>query len=291
MTERLRHAPRAADLIDCITERSPWGQIVLDDQQRVVLWNAWIENASEVPAAIALGTRLDEVFPELPQRLTTVVDDNLRTGMSSVLSRAFQPHPFPLRNRQFRDRPMFQSVTISGFRGDDGHRYCLINILDASKEAQREGILKQRTADLERSKAALEEANHNLEMFTHMVGHDLRAPVRRICTFVRHLAADLGDETSEQVGLDMDNITRSARRLSELIDAIYRLAYADRLDLEIERFPLGDVLHPVIELLREAGSWRDAVATHDALPVVRADRSLLERLFQNLLDKRAQVRR
>ncbi|HEB53767.1 MAG TPA: hypothetical protein ENI87_10995 [bacterium] len=290
MTERLGHTPGTAALLDNITRQSPWGQIVLEERHEIVLWNAWVESASGIPATFALGERIEDVFSDLPSRVLQAIEESLRTGMSSVLSRAFLPHPFPLGNRQFRDRPMFQSVTISGFRGDDERRYCLINILDASNEVQREDILRQRTADLERSKAALEEANRDLEAFTHMVGHDLRAPVRRIRSFVRHLRTDLGDEPDAAVRGDLEAIELSARRLADIVQATYRLSKPQRDVLRIEHFPLADALEPAVDILQETDAWGNAVITCGDLPVVDADRGLLERVFQNLLDNALKYR-
>lgn len=263
--------------------RSSHGQIVLDAAGEIVLWNTWMEEASGVSSTQALGRSLDDVFPELPERVGDSISKSLGTGMTSVLSRTLLPHPFPLSNRQFRDRTMHQSVTVSSIQVADGGRFALINIVDVSREAQREAVLRQQAIDLQKSSADLEAANAELETFTHMVSHDLRAPLRAVTRFSEFLVEDLGEAPNEHVERDLEAITGGAQRLNDLLDAMLRLVRLDRSNAVIEEFPLSDALDAALLALQESPGWDEVEISRDDLPMIAGDRSLLIQLFQNLI--------
>ena len=54
-----------APLLSAVFNGCEVGMIVLDSDQRIVLWNAWMAKASGIPHEEALGTTLDALFPQL----------------------------------------------------------------------------------------------------------------------------------------------------------------------------------------------------------------------------------
>jgi PAS domain S-box-containing protein len=77
-----------------------YGIIVLDADQRIISWNAWLTAASGLEAADCIGKGVDEVFPHLRHgRLASAIREALESGASSVMSHSLHSAVFPLRTR------------------------------------------------------------------------------------------------------------------------------------------------------------------------------------------------
>ncbi|MFD2367353.1 diguanylate cyclase domain-containing protein [Pseudoduganella sp. GCM10020061] len=115
------------------------GILVLDADQRVVLWNAWMVPRSGRSAARVRGNALLAVFPELrgsPVEMAVLAA--LTSGLATRIPQAPGNPPFPLREAgSFDGARIEQSISVTPF--DQGkERFCLIEIRDVSGTAERE---------------------------------------------------------------------------------------------------------------------------------------------------------
>ena len=93
------------------------GLILLDDDRRVIGWNAWIANASGIADAAARGHRLGELFPgRIPVRLDTAIAQALELGASSLVTHTLHPAILPLRTPAGRQLVHNITVRSSGKR-------------------------------------------------------------------------------------------------------------------------------------------------------------------------------
>ncbi|MDZ4868252.1 MAG: response regulator [Alphaproteobacteria bacterium] len=123
----------------------------------------------------------------------------------------------------------------------------------------------------------------SLEIFTRALAHDLKEPVRTISSFLDLLTKQ---ETLSPKGSGYFNhIAKAADRMADLIDAVFSYT---KLDSSSEATAkevcdvaavLADVTESVGELIRE----RQARITHDALPLVQANRVQMLQILQNLV--------
>ncbi|MEP7102187.1 MAG: response regulator [Burkholderiales bacterium] len=147
--------------------------------------------------------------------------------------------------------------------------------------------LRQENAVLERSvrahAAALETTNRELDAFTRSASHDLRAPLNIILGFSELLVSQLGPQIPPEQCKWLENIDLSARRMSELIDALMRLSYVGRQALDIRPVAVGSMVHAIVAELRQAQPLRQLTVRIGELPETPADASLLNQLFVNLL--------
>jgi PAS domain S-box-containing protein len=118
------------------------GVALLDDDRRVVAWNAWLASAASIAAEAALGRRLDELFPAtVANQLAIAVAASLTSGTSRLLSQSLHSGLLPLKTRSGQD--MIHDVTVRAV--DSGHgRYCLIQVSDVSVAVKRERVLRDR---------------------------------------------------------------------------------------------------------------------------------------------------
>jgi diguanylate cyclase (GGDEF)-like protein len=133
---------RALNLVNC-------GIIVLDAQQRIVLWNSWMTPRCARSAARVREQALFEVFPELRgSRIEAAVLAALAEGHHSAIPQTDNRTPFPLREAgSFDGARIDQAVTVSAFRDGD-ERYCMIEIRDVSGMVERERRLMDHAESL-----------------------------------------------------------------------------------------------------------------------------------------------
>ena len=115
------------------------GVIVLDADQRIVLWNSWLTPRCGRAAARVMGQPLFEVFPVLRgSRVEAAVLAALLDDLVTAIPQSETRSPFPLRAAgSFDGPPIEQAVTVSPFR-EDGDTFCLIEIRDVSGTVERE---------------------------------------------------------------------------------------------------------------------------------------------------------
>lgn len=115
------------------------GVIVLDAEQRIVLWNSWLTPRCGRAASRVMGHTLFEVFPALRgSRVEAAVLAALAEHLATAVPQLDNRSPFPLRAAGSFDGPLIeQAVTVSPFR-EDGATFCLIEIRDVSGTVERE---------------------------------------------------------------------------------------------------------------------------------------------------------
>ena len=128
------------------------GLVLLDDKQRVVLWNHWMVKASGLPAEGMLGKTLLETIPLLQgSRIASSIEGVLRRGLPVVLSPALNRVPFPLLcppSGGGTRAVMQQSIQLMPLRDELGQTYCLIQVQDVTAISLREQALRERAEAL-----------------------------------------------------------------------------------------------------------------------------------------------
>lgn len=154
------------------------------------------------------------------------------------------------------------------------------NLEDVMSDLNRE--LEKRVAERTRQLVA---ANKDLDVFSHMVSHDLRAPLRHIASYTSLLQEQLGDSDDPMVQQCMQSIGKSSKRMSQMIEGLLEYARLGRVAIDCQPVPLGPLLQGVIAHLRQENTQRqiDWVIDPD-LPLVRGDAMLLAQAWGNLLD-------
>jgi PAS domain S-box-containing protein len=151
--------------------------------------------------------------------------------------------------------------------------------------AIKEDITERKKADekLLQYAADLESSNNELENFAYVASHDLQEPLRMVSSFLTLLQERMHsqlDETNQQyIHFAVDG----AQRMKILINDL--LQYS-RVGTNIEKFnvtPLNEVLQYVLLVLKDKIEKTKAVITLQDLPVITANKALLNQLFVNLL--------
>jgi PAS domain S-box-containing protein len=130
----------------------------------------------------------------------------------------------------------------------------------------------------------LEVKTAQLEGFCYTVAHDLRSPLRAISGYAELLLDESRSGNAAGAETYVAKIKAASRRLDSLITDLLQYSRVSQLGIAIEDVALDDVLTDVRAQLAEEIAARGAVVSiPEHLPVVRAERPLLQQVIVNLL--------
>ena len=180
-------------------------------------------------------------------------------------------------------------TVLTALRNEAGDLQALSSITrDMTAAKSLEDVMNDLNRELEKRVAErtqqLVAANKDLDVFSHMVSHDLRAPLRHIASFVSLLQEQMGD-SGDALALQYQNsIAKASRRMSLMIEGLLEYARLGRVAIESQPVPITQLVQGVIGHLKQENQDRriEWVIEND-LPVVRGDAMLLAQALGNLL--------
>ncbi len=190
------------------------------------------------------------------------------------------------REWQFRrkDGSIFPAEVIAT-KMPDGNLLAMIHDITERKKIEKQ--IHQLNAELEQRvaerTAQLQVANKELEAFSYSVSHDLRAPLRHVAGFVELLKNDAGPLLSEKSNQHLATISKSAKRMGDLIDDLLAFSRVGRVEMQKTNVDLGGLVKEILTDLQGETKGRNIVWKIDPLPEVQADRSMLRQVLINLL--------
>ena len=149
-------------------------------------------------------------------------------------------------------------------------------IRDITERKRAEEALQLYADELARS-------NADLQQFAYVASHDLQEPLRMVAGYTQLLARRYRDrldaDADEFIGYAVDG----AVRMQNLINDLLAYSRVGNRGQPLEATDCNAVFDEVVANLRTAMDDSQAAVTRDALPTVRADKSQLVELFQNLI--------
>lgn len=142
--------------------------------------------------------------------------------------------------------------------------------------------LERGREELEHTNAELTRSNSELEQFASVTSHDLQAPLTTISMYAELLERRRGEQEDGDGDL-VDGIRSATQQARTLIRDLLEYSRAGRGHLSVEDVPAGIVVDQALEQLAGAIEATGAQVSVGELPVVRADRANLCRVFQNLI--------
>ena len=151
-------------------------------------------------------------------------------------------------------------------------------------QLQREIIVRKRgEANLQEANRSLAVSNAELEQFAYVASHDLQEPMRKIASCCQILQSDyadkLDDDGKEWVGFAVS----SATRMRNLIRDLLAFSRVGKADIATETIDAKAICLNAIDNLQSLIDETDAKVVTGALPEIKANRTQLGQLFQNLI--------
>ena len=250
--------------LSTILESAMDAVIVLDEDHRVLMFNAAAERLFGCSRQQALGASVAQFLPHRRDDIATPIDFVNRRGDATARTGSAEPlvglrsggEEFPI------------DAAISQFV-ENGRRIYTLLVRDVTERV--------RTHD------ELLRSNLDLQQFAFVASHDLRTPLRSVMGYLQLLERRHGS-TLDPKALDLiHRASIAVQTLDHLTDDL--LSYA-RVDAQVRPFTTIDcneVLADTLKLMDAAIVDSAACISAGRLPVVLGDRTQLVQLFQNLL--------
>ena len=127
----------------------------------------------------------------------------------------------------------------------------------------------------------LENSNQELHDYAHIVSHDLKSPLRSISSLVSWLKEDYHDIIDDK-GVDNFNfIQEKLEKMDQLIDGILTYSSVESKNIAVKNIDLNNVVKNVIDTVFLPKHI--TIKILNKLPVIRADSTRIQQLFQNLI--------
>lgn len=150
-------------------------------------------------------------------------------------------------------------------------------------------LLRARCKELEEANAALTQSVAELEAFAGVVSHDLKNPLGTVAGYVQLLTyLDPQQRSSAEYQELLAGVTDGVQGMRRLIDDLLEFATAPGARLQLLRVDLDVLVREVVdahlEMNRLGGGGPRPDITVEPLPSVHADRAMLRRVVDNLVD-------
>ncbi len=137
---------------------------------------------------------------------------------------------------------------------------------------------------------SLTESNAALEQFAYVASHDLQEPLRTMGAYSQLISRKYKGKLDEDADRFLGFIVGAATRMSALVTGLLSYARSTVRDDRPSSVALDEDVEAAISHLAQAIEECGGVVTHEALPVVQADRGQMVRLFQNLVSNALKYR-
>jgi PAS domain S-box-containing protein len=265
-----RHAEesvlRERDFADATLDSLPGVFYLFNEDSRFLRWNKNFETVSEYPREeIAQMTPLDFFDAADQARVAGRIGEALEAGHATVEA--------DFVSKSGKRRPYFFTGRLVLLDGVP----CVVGMgIDISERKRAEQALQERTAELTRS-------NAELEQFAYVASHDLQEPLRAVATYTQLLAQRYSDQLDDDAEGIIGRVTNAVHRMQTLIQDLLTYSRVDTRASDFRMVSCETVLQEVLDNLQTAVTETAAKVSHDPLPTVLADEVQLRQLFQNLI--------
>lgn len=161
----------------------------------------------------------------------------------------------------------------------------IVQDITASMEARHQ--VDEMNASLEKRvaerTAQLKESNQELQEFSYSVSHDLRAPLRAIAGYSNVLKEDYYGKFDKEGKEVIDFILYNTSKMYKLIDDLLGFSRLSRMEKRVDRLEMQSIIDEILHEAERIYPDQKVEITMDPLPDGFGDRSMLTRLWQNLI--------
>lgn len=160
------------------------------------------------------------------------------------------------------------------FAEDEAPFVCFV--LDLTPQKRAEAAVKEYASQLEHS-------NRELQNFAFVASHDLQEPLRKIQAFGERLNVNLNDRLDDQSRDYLERMLNASVRMRTMINDLLSLSRVTTQGRPFERVDLNRLVGEVLSDLEMRIERSGGQVAVDDLPVIDADPTQMQQLFQNLI--------
>lgn len=200
----------------------------------------------------------------------------LQSGIAEALA-GVMPQPFQFEYRTVSEQGRVRWVRSAGIINVvDGVLRATGAVTDATVEIEVQRALEDRTREMERANAELDE-------FTYIASHDLKEPLRGIHNYARFLAEDYAEKLDASGQHMLKAVSEQAERMQRLIEDLLEIARLGREPMKQAATDLDVVVDEVLASLQFSLSEKKVQVRKLALGHAVCDRVRVGEVFRNLI--------
>jgi PAS domain S-box-containing protein len=277
-------ADSTAEMLRLAAEMLDVGIVVVDRDLRIVRWNAWLENASGIPASAVVNQPLTSLGPDVINAVGEAAFLRALAGGTVIHSHRFHRwllrFPPPSGYAIFTD--MQQSARIAPLVRNDGTVLGAVAFIeDVTERVAAEDELRAATA-------AAHAANKAKSDFLAAMSHELRTPIGAISGYADLLVDGIIGPVSDAQRDHLGRIKTVSHHLLRVVDEILTFA---RLDAHAEEAHVKRV--DAAQVARDAATAIEPLARRKGLRLsmrcpqhavfVETDETKLRQILINLM--------
>jgi PAS domain S-box-containing protein len=207
--------------------------------------------------------------------------DRVRAEERRLMKRETDRYRLEVRLRKANRRRFWVVLTVSPIdlvpASDPDHRYFLATVENIHQRVKAEEHLQERARELQRS-------NAELQKFAFMASHDLQQPLRTVANFLQILERNHLDALDRD-GQDLVRFAvAGSKRMQYLIRDLLQYSRVQTSPENLDTVDLNEVLEEVNRNLQDVAAQRGANVLNEYLPSLKASRTQMVQLFQNLVE-------
>ena len=141
--------------------------------------------------------------------------------------------------------------------------------------------LDRNNTNLSQANQLIEERNRELDQFTYIVSHDLKAPLRAISNLSAWIEEDLEDKLDEETAQNMTLLRSRVRRMDNFIDGLLEYARAGKAQEEVVTVDTQQLLYEIIDSIAPPPEF--TIEIKDKMPILQTEALALQQVFSNLI--------
>lgn len=279
ITERRKAEEKFRGLL----ESAPDAIVIVDEQGVIQLVNVQTEKMFNYDRGEMIGKPVELL---LPDRYSQAHKGHRKSFFHSPKVRSMgEGRELYGKKKDGQEFPV--EISLSPLETEEG---VLVSaaIRDITEKKQMAREISEANINLEKKvhsrTAELEEKNKELEQFAYVASHDLQEPLRMVTNFLQLLQArynaKLDDKGREFIFFAVDG----AARMKLLIQDLLSYSRVNAREMTIEEIDSGRTVNYCLEVLKDKIQQKGVKISVHKLPVLRANRSLTEQLFMNLIN-------
>lgn len=128
----------------------------------------------------------------------------------------------------------------------------------------------------------LKKQNQELNQFSYVVSHDLKAPLRAIFKLSEWIEEDLKDNIQDETRKNLQTLRGRVFRLEALINGLLEYSKIGRTDVLLEKVDTKKMVEDILQMLNPPENIQ--VNIQENMPTVHTKKILLQQVFSNLIN-------
>jgi len=137
---------------------------------------------------------------------------------------------------------------------------------------------------IESNRNELQKKNHELNSYSNALAHDLRTPLRSICSFSQILEMEAHKKLDKDELDALTRITKASEHMSELIDDILEFSHISSCNINIRDLSLSHIAETITDKWKKEDSDHLINLEIDKNMITMGDSHFLRLALENLLD-------